>query len=107
MSSGSIPWRCADRRTSTQDEYYETVSFTRPIGTVALSATLSSHCWIRVQIQAGRGFQDEATRSSPIPPAVRLGCCWVRFLPEVILLAVRWYLRYGLSCRDLRLTACN
>ncbi len=29
------------------------------------------------------------------------------FLPEVILLAVRWYLRYGLSCRDLRLTACN
>ena len=24
-----------------------------------------------------------------------------RFPPEVILLAVRWYLRYGLSCRDL------
>jgi IS6 family transposase len=24
-----------------------------------------------------------------------------RFPPEVILLAVRWYLRYGLSCRDV------
>jgi len=24
-----------------------------------------------------------------------------RFPPEVILLAVRWHLRYGLSCRDL------
>jgi transposase-like protein len=25
-----------------------------------------------------------------------------RFPPEVILIAVRWYLRYGLSYRDLR-----
>ncbi len=25
----------------------------------------------------------------------------VRFPPEVILLAVRWYLRYGLSYRDV------
>ena len=30
-----------------------------------------------------------------------LGVRWVRFPPEVILLAVRWYLRYGLSYRDL------
>ena len=36
-------------------------------------------------------------------PAVRMpsGLAGFRFPPEVILLAVRWYLRYGLSCRDL------
>lgn len=26
---------------------------------------------------------------------------WVRFPPEVITVAVRWYLRYGLSYRDV------
>ena len=30
-----------------------------------------------------------------------LGVHWFRFPPQVILLAVRWYLRYGLSYRDL------
>ena len=36
-------------------------------------------------------------------PAVGMtsGFAGFRFLPEVILLAVRWYLRYGLSYRDL------
>src|SRR3954449_9793114 len=36
-------------------------------------------------------------------PPVRLpsGFAGFRFPPEVILLAVRWYLRYGLSYRDL------
>ena len=33
----------------------------------------------------------------PIPS----GFTGFRFPPEVILLAVRWYLRYGLSYRDL------
>ena len=46
-------------------------------GDAALSATLSSRCWIRVQIEAGRGFQDEATPSSPIPLLARLGLCWL------------------------------
>jgi len=30
-----------------------------------------------------------------------LGVQWIRFPPDVILLAVRWYLRYGLSYRDV------
>jgi transposase-like protein len=30
-----------------------------------------------------------------------LGLRWLRFPPEVITLAVRWYLRYGLSYRDV------
>src|SRR3954451_18986171 len=36
-------------------------------------------------------------------PAVRVSSEFIgfRFPPEVILLAVRWYLRYGLSYRDL------
>src|SRR3954449_7497844 len=38
----------------------------------------------------------------PRPPVTMLsGFSVFRFPPEVILLAVRWYLRYGLSYRDL------
>ena len=33
--------------------------------------------------------------------AVSASFAGYRFPPEVILLAVRWYLRYGLSCRDV------
>ena len=36
----------------------------------------------------------------PIQPPVS-GFAGFRFPPEVILIAVRWYLRYGMSCRDL------
>jgi hypothetical protein len=38
--------------------------------------------------------------SRPIQPPVS-GFAGFRFPPEVILIAVRWYLRYGLSYRDL------
>jgi transposase-like protein len=34
-------------------------------------------------------------------PAPRSGFAGFRFPPEVILVAVRWYLRYGLSYRDV------
>ena len=34
-------------------------------------------------------------------PTAVVGVQWVRFPSEVILLAVRWYLRFGLSYRDL------
>ena len=37
-------------------------------------------------------------RSSPVPSSAFAG---FRFPPEVILLAVRWYLRFGLSYRDV------
>ena len=36
--------------------------------------------------------------SSPVPSSAFAG---FRFPPEVILLAVRWYLRFGLSYRDV------
>ena len=35
------------------------------------------------------------------PPIDRSAFAGFRFLPDVILLAVRWYLRYGLSYRDV------
>jgi transposase-like protein len=34
-------------------------------------------------------------------PATRSGFTEIRFPPEVIMLAVRWYLRYDLSYRDV------
>jgi transposase-like protein len=43
-------------------------------------------------------------RRSRFHPLVDLGrsaFCGFRFPPEIIVLAVRWYLRYGLSYRDL------
>jgi transposase, IS6 family len=41
------------------------------------------------------------TRRPGPPVAMPSGFVGFRFPPEVILLAVRWYLRYGLSYRDL------
>src|SRR5436309_5410535 len=35
------------------------------------------------------------------PVVERSAFAWFRFPPDVITLAVRWYLRYGLSYRDL------
>jgi transposase-like protein len=40
-------------------------------------------------------------RHPPIRPAPRSGFAGYRFPPEVITLAVRWYLRFGLSYRDV------
>jgi len=42
-------------------------------------------------------------RRRPCPPIDRASSTFAgfRFPPEVILLAVRWYLRFGLSYRDL------
>jgi len=43
----------------------------------------------------------KSTRRTRPPVAMPSGFIGFRFPPEVILLAVRWYLRYGLSYRDL------
>ncbi len=41
-------------------------------------------------------------RRRPAPaPALRPSLAGFRFPPEVITVAVRWYLRYGLSYRDV------
>ena len=41
------------------------------------------------------------TRRPPSAPAPRSAFAGFRFPPEIIVLAVRWYLRYGLSYRDV------
>ncbi len=40
-------------------------------------------------------------RHPPVRPAPRSAFAGYRFPPEVITLAVRWYLRFGLSYRDV------
>jgi IS6 family transposase len=40
-------------------------------------------------------------RHSARVPVPRLGFAGFRFPPDVIMVAVRWYLRYGLSYRDV------
>jgi hypothetical protein len=47
--------------------------------------------------EAGRVRRPRAAR----PPVCRSAFAGFRFPPEVITVAVRWYLRYGLSYRDL------
>jgi hypothetical protein len=45
-----------------------------------------------------RGGRETGSVTSPGSSSVFAG---FRFPPEVISVAVRWYLRYGLSCRDV------
>lgn len=47
-----------------------------------------------------RGWEEEH-RCTESPPVDRSAFAGYRFPPEVIMLAVRWYLRYGLSYRDV------
>ena len=61
------------------------------IGSVALT-----HRTVAVRVGSMRRIR----RSRP-PVRMSSGFAGFRFPPEVILLAVRWYLRYGLSYRDL------
>src|ERR1035437_3975778 len=68
--------------------------------TVALSANLPGTVGVRASAVSERGCWGEASPSHPIQPPVS-GFAGFRFPPEVILIAVRWYLRYGLSYRDL------
>ena len=49
--------------------------------------------------RARAGWQDASPLGRVPPP--RSGFAWFRFPPDVIMLAVRWYLRYGLSYRDV------
>jgi hypothetical protein len=59
-----------------------------PSGSVAL---------IDDRLEQGRPMR---RRQVQMPPP-RSGFAGFRFSPEVILVAVRWYLRYGLSYRDV------
>ncbi len=51
--------------------------------------------------RGGEGCSMKRTRRPRPPVTMPSGFTGFRFPPEVILLAVRWYLRYGLSYRDL------
>src|SRR5918997_4796322 len=48
-----------------------------------------------------RSWQAEVMRRRVRVPAPRSSFAGFRFPPDVILVAVRWYLRYGLSYRDV------
>jgi hypothetical protein len=50
---------------------------------------------------ADEGFEVKRRRRPPSSPVELSAFAGFRFPPEVIMLAVRWYLRFGLSYRDL------
>lgn len=52
-------------------------------------------------IEDGLGQGGSMRRRQVQVPSPRSGFAGFRFPPEVILVAVRWYLRYGLSYRDV------
>lgn len=56
-------------------------------------------CSVQGEQDQARGWVDALSLSSSARSVVQL--CGVRFPPDVITLAVRWYLRYGLSYRDV------
>jgi IS6 family transposase len=58
----------------------------------------AAHGSVALMDRARFGERGSVTRRSPVESASFAGC---RFPPDVILLAVRWYLRYGLSYRDV------
>src|ERR1700690_1563482 len=56
--------------------------------------------WRRVR-SGGEGGGMRSRRSRSIPAFSRSAFAGFRFPPEIIVLALRWYLRYGLSYRDV------
>ena len=68
----------------------------REVTTVAMAL---SH-W-RKSAGDGEGGGMRLRRSRPVPVIQRSAFVGFRFPSEVIVLAVRWYLRYGLSYRDV------
>jgi IS6 family transposase len=55
----------------------------------------------RVVVLAGEGGGMRSRRSCRMPVFSRSAFAGFRFPPEIIVLALRWYLRYGLSYRDI------
>src|SRR6266542_2549312 len=63
---------------------------------------MSRHCCVRrVQVVSGRLLRVPASSRLRPPSPPRSTFAGFRFPPEVIVLAVRWYLRFGLSYRDV------
>jgi hypothetical protein len=59
------------------------------------------HCCVDGSLAGGEGFAVKRHRRPPSSSVDRSALAGFRFPPEVIMLAVRWYLRFGLSYRDL------
>ena len=55
----------------------------------------------RSAVWGGQGGWMSSRRFRPVPAVPSSAFKGFRFPPEIIVLAVRWYLRYGLSYRDL------
>ena len=68
---------------------------------LAVAHHLGGHCCVDGSRRALKGGSMNHNPRARAPVAVPPGFTGFRFPPEVILLAVRWYLRYGLSYRDL------
>jgi hypothetical protein len=69
-------------------------------GIVATGA-LAGSVALSVHVGCGEAVGMRRRRSCPLIKSGSGSFAGFRFPPEVILLAVRWYLRYGLSYRDL------
>src|SRR5512132_3898777 len=66
--------------------------------TSAPPSTLLRRRWSRVRSGQTTGMRPRRLRPAP---ATRSAFAGFRFPPEVIVLATRWYLRFGLSYRDV------
>jgi hypothetical protein len=55
----------------------------------------------RIVVPAGEGGGMRSRRCRPLPTVSSSAFAGFRFPPEIIVLALRWYLRYGLSYRDV------
>ena len=55
----------------------------------------------RIVAVSGDGAPMMSRRSRPVPVVPSSAFKGFRFPPEIIVLAVRWYIRYGLSYRDV------
>jgi transposase, IS6 family len=64
---------------------------TSPVGTVALAEVAGE----------GEGGGMRSRRGLPVPAFSSSAFAGFRFPPEIIVLALRWYLRFGLSYRDV------
>jgi DDE domain len=66
---------------------------------VSLPVLGEGHCWVLRERAERRDCRHE--NPPPRPAATRSAFAGFRFPPDVIVLAVRWYLRFGLSYRDV------
>ncbi len=70
-------------------------------GSDAELVVLRRHCCVDGSRAGSEGYEVKRRRRPPTSSVELSAFAGFRFPPEVIMLAVRWYLRFGLSYRDL------